>query len=187
MPVEDLALPVERQGVGVAADQHVRDQARGGEAAGQHPLRSRRLKQGAAGPAGAFRPGDPDDPELCGDPVQHLAAGRARIGESAAAVRLALVQSTRHVAHQMVQHADVGRQVVERDPHTRSVSARPRLYKQKGTAYPASTGCRDRTSVRHSRPSKSIESWAGISVIEVVPSGVGCVDSHTNRPWSKRL
>jgi len=100
---------------------------------------------------------------------------------------LALVEGPHHVAHQLVQHTDVGRQVVERDPHMRSVSARPRQYKQKGTAYPASIGCRDRTSVRHSKPSKSIESWAGVSVIEAVPSGEGCVDGQVNRPRSSRL
>jgi len=96
--------------------------------------------------------------ELLGAPAEARALELPDDQAQPLSLDLALVEGTRHVAHQLVQHIDVGRQVVERDPHTRSVSARPRQYKQKGSAYPASMGCRDGTSVRHSRPSRSIES-----------------------------
>ena len=59
MAGQDPALPVKRQVVSAAADQHVREQRRRGETAGDHPPGGRRLVQGAAG---AFGSGDAQHP-----------------------------------------------------------------------------------------------------------------------------
>ena len=93
LPGVDLALPVERQVVGVFADQHMGDQRLGRQPALDQPRRCRRLDHGAlAGAAAILRPAGDDHPELrrddveplgdvLADPVQRAAtarAGRAR-------------------------------------------------------------------------------------------------------------
>lgn len=70
---EDLRLPVERGMVAIFADQHLRQQRRRCQAAGDGPLRSGRLHHRLASPASIFWSRRLDHAQLRRYPVQHLA------------------------------------------------------------------------------------------------------------------
>ena len=70
---EDLCLAVERQVVGVFADEHMRDHGFGRQPSGDQPGRSRRLHDAlGAAPAGVSRPAGDEHPELRRDDVEPL-------------------------------------------------------------------------------------------------------------------
>jgi hypothetical protein len=70
---EDLRLPIERRVIAIFADQHLGEQRRRRQAAGDRPLGSRRLRHRLAGPTGVFGTGGADDAKLSRNPIQHLA------------------------------------------------------------------------------------------------------------------
>jgi len=70
---EDLRLPIERRVIAIFADQHLGKQRRRRQAAGNHPLRSRRLHHCLASSAGVFGTRGADYAQLRWNPVQHLA------------------------------------------------------------------------------------------------------------------
>jgi predicted nucleic acid-binding protein len=92
MTSEDLRLAIERGVVAILADQHLSEQRRRREAAGDRPLRRRHLRHGAAGPAGVFRPDDAQHAELRRHPVQYLGLALADAVHRAAAARAGLAR-----------------------------------------------------------------------------------------------
>ena len=73
MTGKDLRLPIERRMIAIFADQHLGEQRRRCQAAGDYPLRSRRLHHSLAGPAGVFGTSGADHAQLRRNPIQHLA------------------------------------------------------------------------------------------------------------------
>ena len=59
--------------IAIFADQHLGEQRRRRQAAGDRPLCSRRLRHRLAGPAGVFGTDGADDAQLSRNPIQHLA------------------------------------------------------------------------------------------------------------------
>ena len=107
MPGEDLALPIERQVIAVFGDQDMGEEAGGGHAFGDRPLRGRRLVDGAAGPAAVARPADADDPKPRRHMVEHLADGLADRMQRAAAAGAGLLLEYRS-AHPRAADAPAG-------------------------------------------------------------------------------
>src|SRR5215472_502671 len=70
---KDLRLPVQRRVVTIFADQHLREQRRGRQAACDWALRRRCLTHRSACATAIFGAANADDAELCRYPVQHLA------------------------------------------------------------------------------------------------------------------
>src|SRR5215471_19334220 len=70
---KDLRLPVQRRVITIFADQHLCEQRRGRQAAGDWALRRRRLTHRSACTTAIFGAANADDAELCRYPVQHLA------------------------------------------------------------------------------------------------------------------
>ena len=73
MAGKDLRLPIKRRVIAVFADQHLGEQCRRRQAAGDHPLRSWRLHHSLAAPAGIFGTCGADHAQLRRNPVEHLA------------------------------------------------------------------------------------------------------------------
>ena len=84
--LEDPALAIERQMVGVLADQHMGEQARTRAAALDGPRRQRRLDEPLAAGAGQPRADDPVHDEAAGDVFQLLGHVLADPAQPAAAV-----------------------------------------------------------------------------------------------------
>ena len=72
MAREDLRLPVEWVVIAIFADQHLGDECRSGEPAGDHPLWRWRLCNRAARTASIFGPADAQHPQARRHPVEHL-------------------------------------------------------------------------------------------------------------------
>ena len=90
--VEDLALPVERQVIGVLADQHMGEQARAGTATFDRARWQRRLREAVAAGAGHPRAHDPVHDEAAGDVFQllgHILADPAQLAAAIGALRVA--------------------------------------------------------------------------------------------------
>ena len=82
---EDLRLPIQWRGVAIFADQHLGEQRRRRQAAGNRPLCGRRLRHHLAGPAGVFGTGGADDAQFSWNPIQHLAHALSNDMQRAAA------------------------------------------------------------------------------------------------------
>jgi hypothetical protein len=84
--LEDLALAIERQVVGVLADQHMREQARAGATTLDGTQRQRRLDEALAAGTGQPRADDPVHDEAAGDVFQLLGHVLADPAQPAASV-----------------------------------------------------------------------------------------------------
>ncbi len=84
--VEDLALAIERQVIGIFADQHMGQQARPWAAALDRARRQRRLDEAFAAGAGQPGPDDPVHDEAAGDILQFLGDVLADPAQAPAAV-----------------------------------------------------------------------------------------------------
>src|SRR5262245_6614057 len=82
---KDLRLPVQRRVLAIFADQDLREQGRGCEAACDRTFRRRRLAHCSADAAAVFGAANADDTELRGHPVQHLADALSDLVQRAAA------------------------------------------------------------------------------------------------------
>ena len=94
--------------VAILADQHLGQQRRRRQAAGDRPLRRGSLNDAVAGAAGVFRPGDAQHSKLCGNPVQHLADALADAVLATAATRTDLA---RHIDHHRLARQLVGQRL----------------------------------------------------------------------------
>ncbi len=94
---EDLRLAIQRKVVGKFADQHLRQQRLGRQAAVNRPLRRGRLRHAAFAAAAAIaRAANHPHPKLRGDDIQHFGAVFADLMQGRAAARAGLVGDIDH-------------------------------------------------------------------------------------------
>ena len=94
MAGEDLRLPIERSVVAVFADQHLGEQRRRRQTAGNRPVRRGCLGHGIAPAAGVFRARDAQYTELGGNPIQHLADALPDVVQDTSTARTSVVRTS---------------------------------------------------------------------------------------------
>ena len=98
LPGEDLALPIKRKMIAILGDQNVGEETGSRQPLGDWPLRSRRLVNGAAGPAAIAWPADTDDAKPRRHMIEHLADSLAdRMKRTAAAGTGLMLEIQPHV------------------------------------------------------------------------------------------
>jgi hypothetical protein len=94
--------------IAVSADQHLGEQRRRRQTAGDRPFRRGRLCRGVARATGVFRARDAQHAELGGNPVDHLADALPNDVQNTSTARTSVV---RHVDHDLFARQMIGQRL----------------------------------------------------------------------------